>query len=461
MAGETVTKSPFLTGVRLPPQNLDAERALLGSVMLQPTVMPEVTELITHEDFYPEKHRTIFKCMCELAAKGDPIDLVSVSGRLKEQNKIPNIGGASYLTELLQVVPSAANAVYYAGIIHKKALLRRLIESADHISQLGYSEAEEVDELIDQAQKRIFDIGSATNRQKKFVHLKDSLAEAWARLERLSESKDELRGVPTGFKDLDHKLAGLQKSDLVILAARPSIGKTSLALDIARQASCGHGVPTLIFSLEMSDDQLTDRMLASQARVDSWKLRTGKLSDDEEYGRIQEALGTLSNAPFFIDDESSNSIARMRSVARRLKSEHGLGLIIVDYLQLMVTARQYDSMVHQVTDLSRSLKGLARDLDVPVLALSQLNRSVEQRGGEPRLSDLRDSGSIEQDADVVLFIHREDKYDKSSARPNVAKIIIAKHRNGPTGEVELYFDEKHASFTSMDTKRSESEFGAF
>ncbi len=458
---ETATKSPFITGVRLPPQNLDAERALLGSVMLQPTVMVEIQEHLTADDFYPEKHKTIYKAMLELASKGDPIDLVSVSAKLKEKNQIPQIGGSSYLTELLQVVPSAANALYYSEIVRKKSVLRNLIESAEHISQLGYGEDSDVETVLDKAQKRIFDISMSSSHRKSFVPIKDTLAEAWERLDKLHNSKEEIRGIPTGFADIDIKLAGLQKSDLIILAARPSMGKTSLALDIARQAACNHNVPVLIFSLEMSSGQLTDRMLATQSRVDAWKLRTGKIANDAEFNRIQEGLGTLNKAPLFIDDESSNSIARMRSVARRLKAEHGLGLIIVDYLQLMVTAKQYDSLVHQVTDLSRSLKGLARDLDVPVLALSQLNRSVEQRGGEPRLSDLRDSGSIEQDADVVLFIHREDKYDKSSSRPGVAKIIIAKHRNGPTGEVDLFFDEKHVSFVAMDKQHTESEFGAF
>ncbi|MBI5138414.1 MAG: replicative DNA helicase [Candidatus Vogelbacteria bacterium] len=458
---ERATKSPFITGVRLPPQNLEAERALLGSVMLNPSILQDVLEFANSEDFYPEKHKIIFKAMTELGSKGDPIDLVSVSAKLKENNQISQIGGLSYLTELLQGVPSASNAVYYAEIVQKKSLLRKLIESAEHISQLGYGEGDDVDDLIDQSQKKIFDLSSSASSKKKYFAIKETLEEAWERLDKLQNSKAELRGVPTGFNDIDMKLAGLQKSDLIILAARPSMGKTSLALDISRQAACRHNASVMIFSLEMSAAQLTDRMLATEAHVDSWKLRTGRLANDEEFNRLQNAMGVLNKAPIYIDDESSNTITRMKSAARRLKAEKGLDLIVVDYLQLMVTARQYDSMVHQVTDLSRSLKGLARDLDVPVLALSQLNRAVEARGGEPRLSDLRDSGSIEQDADVVMFIHREDKYDKSVARPNVAKIIIAKHRNGPVGECELFFDEKHVSFTNIDTTHSESEFGAF
>lgn len=458
---ETVTKSPFVSGVRLPPQNLEAERALLGSIMLSPGVMSEVAEHLSAEDFYPEKHRLVYRVMSELSNKADPIDLVSVSAKLKEKEQINLVGGASYLTELLQVVPTAANATYYAEIIRKKSVLRQLIEASEHICQLGYGEAEDLDGTLDLAQKKIFDVSLGGSNRKKFVLIKDTLADAWERLEKLHANKQEIRGVPTGFDVIDLKLAGLQKSDLIVLAARPSMGKTSLALDFARQAACKHAIPVLIFSLEMSAHQLTDRMLSSEAKVDSWKLRTGRLNNDEEFARIQQALGVLNTAPIFIDDESSNSIARMRSVARRLKAEHGLGLIIVDYLQLMVTNRNYDSLVHQVTDISRSLKALARDLDVPVLALSQLNRAVETRGGEPRLSDLRDSGSIEQDSDVVLFIHREDKYDKSSTRPNIAKIIIAKHRNGPTGEAELYFNEKHVSFSSVDKQHNESDFGAF
>ena len=290
-----------------------------------------------------------------------------------------------------------------------------------------------------------------------FTSMKDSLPEAWERLEKLHESKGELRGVPTGFHDLDQYLSGLQKSDLIILAARPSMGKTTLALDIARQAALNHGTPTVIFSLEMSTQQLVDRMLAAQARVNAWNLRTGNLTSETEFSKIRDSLDALSKAPIFIDDLAGNSIVRMRSVCRRIRAEHGIGLIIVDYLQLMSTSKNYDNMVNQVTEISRSLKALAKEFDVPVIALSQLSRAVESRGGRPRLSDLRDSGSIEQDADVVMFIHREDKGKDESEKTNIAEILIEKHRKGPTGKIELYFDEKTTTFQTLE-KSNISEF---
>jgi len=450
------SKGNFQSGIRIPPQDIEAEKALLGSVMQQPQMMYEVTDIINERVFYVEKHRLIWKIILELFAKNEPIDLLSLSSRLREKNILDQVGGAIYLAELVESVPSATNALHYAKIVQKKYLLRNLILASEQVGHLGYSEELDLDELLDRAEKIVFGV-TANNNQHRFLNIKDTLAEAWERLDHLHKTKQELRGVPTGFIELDNRLAGLQKSDLIILAARPSIGKTSLALDIARHTACKHNTPVGIFSLEMSSQQLVDRMLAAESKVDSWKLRTGRLSTDQEFSLIRDSLDRLSKAPIFIDDDSTNNIIKMRSVARRLKSEHGLGLIIVDYLQLMVPHRQVDSLVQQVTEISRSLKSLARELEVPVLALSQLNRNVEQRGGEPRLSDLRDSGSLEQDADVVMFIHREDKYDKDSEKPNIAKIIIAKHRNGPTGMAELYFDEKRASFISVD----KSNFGEF
>ena len=311
-------------------------------------------------------------------------------------------------------------------------------------------------EILDKAEKQIFDVSNSSFTHK-FIELKEALGEAWERLDRLHKSKDNLRGLPTGFPELDNKLSGLQKSDLVILAARPSMGKTALALDIARQTAVNYQNTVGVFSLEMSSQQLVDRMLASESRVDAWKLRTGRLSVESEFEQIRDSLDRLAKAPIFIDDQPGSNILKMRAVSRRLKAEKNLSLIIVDYLQLMIptTARANDSMVQQVTEISRSLKTLARELDVPVLALSQLSRAVEQRGGKPRLSDLRDSGSIEQDADVVMFIHREDKYKEDSEKPNIAEILIEKHRNGPTGKVELYFDDKKATFLSVD----KSNFG--
>ena len=448
------------TKLRIPPQNLDSEQALLGSIMLKREVMHDIMDLIRPESFYADKHRTIFTHMMELFQKSEPIDLVSVSARLKDRNLLDQVGGGSYIADLANLVPSAANARHYADIVRKKHIMRNLIEASEHIARLGYDESGELEEILDGAEKKIFEVTNYTSTSK-FIPIKDTLVDAWERLDKLHKNQDALRGVPTGFRDLDAKLLGFQNSDLIILAARPSMGKTSLALDIARQAAVGGGHPVAIFSLEMSAAQLVDRMLAAEASVDSWSLRTGRnLSVDEDFVRIRDAMDRLSKAPIYIDDQAGNNILKMRSVCRRLKNEKGLSMIMVDYLQLMtpIQAAQSDNMVNRVTEISRSLKQLAREFDVPVLALSQLSRNVESRGGEPRLSDLRDSGSIEQDADVVMFIHREDKYNKESEKPNIAKIMIEKHRNGPTGNVELYFNDKKTTFQTLDKK---SDFGSF
>lgn len=444
--------------LRVPPQSVDSEKALLGAIMLKPDTLHELMDTISPESFYAEKHRTIFKAMVDLFTKGDPIDLLSLSTKLKDSKTIDQIGGSSYLAELVNQVPSAANALHYAGTVQKKSTMRNLITAADEISELGYEDDADLDETLDSAEKKIYEV---TNQPgvHKFSSISLSLDEAWERLDALHNSEEDLRGVHTGFPALDNILAGFQKSDLIILAARPSMGKTSLALDIARQAATKHNVPVGFFSLEMGSQQLVDRMLAAESRVDAWKLRTGKLKDEDDFSRIRESLDALSKAPIFINDESSTNILKMRSTARRLKSEHGLGLIIVDYLQLMnpTNSKASDNLVQQITEISRSLKQMARELDVPVLALSQLSRAVEQRRGKPRLSDLRDSGSIEQDADVVMFIHRDDKMNENSDRPNIAEILIEKHRNGPTGMVELYFDEKRTTFQSIDA----NEYGGF
>jgi len=447
--------------LRIPPQSLEAEKALLGSIMIRPEVMHDVSDIVAEASFYSDRHKMLWATMMELHSKGIPIDLLSLSARLKDKETLEQAGGMSYLTEIVHGVPSSTNAKHYAEIVQKKHIMRDLINASEYVGNLGFDEEMDIEETLDKAEKKIFEVTNFTGTHK-FVALKDTLVEAWERIDKLHNTKNELRGVPTGFKALDDKLAGLQKSDLIILAARPSMGKTSLALDIARMAAINHKVPVGIFSLEMSSQQLVDRMLAAESQVDSWKLRTGhNLSIDHDFKAIRDAMDRLSEAPIYIDDQPANNILKMRAVARRLKSEKGLGLIVVDYLQLMVPtqSRNSDNIVQQVTEISRSLKQLARELEVPVLALSQLSRAVEQRGGEPRLSDLRDSGSIEQDADVVMFIHREDKYNKdpSSARPNIAKILIEKHRNGATGYAELYFDDKKTTFMSLD----KNDFGEF
>ncbi len=450
---ETKTKSgipsPVSVGkLRIPPQNIDSERALLGSILIRPVSLNEIVDIVSADAFYVEKHRLIYETMVDLHRKREPIDTLSVSSRLKEKGSLESIGGVLYLTELGASVPSSANAPYYAEIVASKFSLRKLIEAGHEVTELGFDEVTELEENLDKAEKIIFHATQSPKGQQ-FTGIKDIIPDVWESIERLAENVGELRGVPTGFKSIDTKLSGLQKSDLIILAARPSMGKTTLALDIARQTALLHNIPVGIFSLEMSAQQLVDRMLASQARVDLWKIRTGKNITEDDFDRIRDAMSQLSQAPIFIDDQAGNSILRMRATARRLKAHHGLGLIVIDYMQLMTTTRNYDSMVNQVTEISRSLKALARELDVPVLALSQLSRAVETRGGKPKLSDLRDSGAIEQDADVVMFIHRENA--DGGGKQSHAEILIEKHRNGPTGMAQLYFDLEKATFMDIET----------
>ncbi|MBU1179268.1 replicative DNA helicase [Patescibacteria group bacterium] len=441
---------------RIPPHNLDAEVSTLGALLLNKDAVTQTADILTPEDFYDEKHQIIYNAIYELASKNSPVDILSVSARLKEKKVIEQIGGNAYLTELVNSVPSAANSRYYAEIIHKKRILRDLIHASGYISDLGYQEEEDVDSLLDQAQQKIFNIAKIS--LKRFFELKNLLGETWERIDKLHKSKGELRGIPTGFSKLDHKLAGLQKSDLIILAARPSVGKTSLALDIARHAAVRHNVPVGIFSLEMAAHQIVDRFLAAEAQVDLWKLRNGRLSaQDGDFERISEALEQLSKAPIFIDDDPSSNILQMRSKARRLQAEHNIELLVVDYIQLMPPRRANDNPVQQMTENSRFLKSLARELNIPILAISQLSRAVEQRHPPiPRLSDLRDSGSLEQDADVVLFIYREDRYKKDSPKQNIAEIFIEKHRNGPTGKIDLYFNPQKTSFVNIEKGLAES-----
>ncbi|MES2014206.1 MAG: replicative DNA helicase [Patescibacteria group bacterium] len=439
-------------GARIPPQSIDAERALLGSVMLKPDAIHEVTDFVSADSFYVEKHRLIYRAFTDLATGGNPIDLLSTANRLKEMNDLERAGGNSYLAELVSAVPTSANLKHYAEIVQKKSMMRSLIAASSDIGELGYDESQDIDELLNSAEKRIYEVTSSPS-VRKFIAIGDALGEAWERFDNLHKGDYQMRGIPTGFDALDNMLAGFQRSDLIILAARPSMGKTAFALDIARMTATIHNVPVGIFSLEMSSQQLVDRMLAAEAHVDAWKMRTGKISTDEEFERIRDAMGRLSKAPIHIDDQPATNALGMRSAARRLKRENGIGLLIVDYLQLMspTSTRSSDSMVQQVTEISRSLKTLARELDVPVLALSQLSRAIEQRRGRPRLSDLRDSGSIEQDADVVMFIHNEDRYnDNKEERSNVTEILIEKHRNGRTGKIDLFFDAERATFLPIE-----------
>lgn len=436
--------------LKIPPQSLESEMAVLGAILQRPECLYDISDILVPSAFYSSRNKLIYETILELNGKSVPVDSVSVLERLKEKSLTERSGGAAYLGELMDFVPNTANIKHYCDTIIKKKIMRDLLDAADHVSGLGYDEAKELDEILDIAEKKIFEVTNQSSSQN-IIALSDVVGQAFERLEHTHANRDAVRGVPTGFKALDNKLSGFQNADLIILAARPSMGKTSLALDIARKAALNHNVAVQIFSLEMSADQLVDRMVSAEAGVDSWSIRTGHGLKDSDFEKIGEAIAKLSNAPIFINDEAGSNILKMRSVARRLKSEKNLGLIIVDYLQLMSPTTKTDNMVNQVTEISRSLKQLAKEINVPVIALSQLSRAVEARGGKPRLSDLRDSGSIEQDADVVMFIHREDKYNDDSDKPNIAEIMIEKHRNGPVGICDLYFDEKRTTFMDIDS----------
>jgi replicative DNA helicase len=437
---------------KIPPQNIEAEQSLLGALMLDPEAIFKVVDFLTTKDFYKKAHQDIYDGMITLLNRREAIDVLSVSAHLKEKNLLKEIGGKSYLTSLVNSVPTASHAAHYANIICKKRVLRDLISYGYEISESAYNEEREVDLILDEAEKKIFSIAQGSSR-KNFSLIKDTLEGAFERIEYLSTDEGKTRGVPTGFIDLDNILSGLQKSDLVILAARPSMGKSAFASNIARNVA-KQNTPVGMFSLEMSVDQIVDRLIADISGINLWKLRTGNLKksgDNNDFIRIRESFEELSKLPIYIDDSISFNVMQMRTMARRLQAEKGLGLIIVDYLQLIRPRTGTDSMVQQMTEISRELKMLAKELNVPVLALSQLSRAVEQRTPQiPRLADLRESGAIEQDADVVMFIYREDYYRQDTSRRNVADIIIAKHRNGPVGKIELYFDQNTATFRSLD-----------
>jgi len=438
---------------KVPPQNIEAEESLLGSLMLDPEAIFKVVDFLTPQDFYKKAHQDIYEAIITLLNKREAIDLLSISAYLKERKLLKNIGGKSYLTSLVNSVPTASHVVDYANIVCKKRVLRDLISFGQEISISAYNEEKDVETLLDEAEKKVLGISEGSTK-KNFSAVKDRLESAFERIEHLSTEEGKARGVSTGFVDLDNILSGLQKSDLVILAARPSMGKSALASNIARNVASSQDAPVGIFSLEMSVDQIVDRLISDISGINLWKLRTGNLKktgEHNDFDRIRESFEHLSQLPIYIDDSVSFNVMQMRTMARRLQAEKGLGLIIVDYLQLMQPRSQSDSMVHQMTEISRELKTLAKELDVPILALSQLSRAVEQRTPQvPRLADLRESGSIEQDADVVMFIYREDYYRQDTSRKNISDVIVAKHRNGPVGKVELYFDQDTASFRNLD-----------
>lgn len=461
--------------IRIPPHNLDAEMALLGSIMLRPDAIYEIMDTVGPNSFYFEKHRVIYETMLDLFGKRDPIDILSLTSKLKEKGLLERVGGTTFLTELTTMVPSSANIKHYAEIVMKKFMMRELISASEHISHLGFNEAGELEEILDSAEKKIFDITQHFSTTGNFKDLTPLLQDAVDRFHKLSSADHEIRGVETGFKSLDDILGGFQKTDLVILAARPSVGKTALALDIARRTAHIHKNAVGIFSLEMSADQLVDRIVSAHSKIDNSVIRKGVRVQqgswrDDVFKNISTALDELSRTPIYIDDQAGNTIMKMRSAARKLKIEKGLKLLIVDYLQLMTptNARSGDSMVQQVTEISRGLKQLAKELQIPIVALSQLSRAVENRGGKPKLSDLRDSGSIEQDADCVIFIHSDDAdiRDENGKMKEVQRkhLIIAKHRNGPLGEVQLDYHTRTNTFVEIDYSnygKAEEEFKSF
>jgi replicative DNA helicase len=437
-----------LLAQRLPPQNLEAETSVLGGVLLENEALNRVLEVLQEGDFYREAHRRIFSAIVHLYEHSEPVDLITLSEILKTRGEMDAVGGIEYLNSLVNSVPTAANISYYAKIIKEKAILRKLINRATEIVSQSYSNSGDVDDFIDQAERTIFEI-SEDRVRPSFYPIKDLIKSSFKTIERLYEKRQLITGVPTGFQKLDELTSGFQPSDLIIIAGRPSMGKTAFALNIAQHASIQASIPSAIFSLEMSKEQLAIRMLCSEARVDAHRLRGGFLSESD-WPKLTRAAGSLSEAPIFIDDTPGISALEMRAKSRRLKIEHNLGLVIVDYLQLMRGRASSDSREQEISDISRSLKALAKEMNVPVIALSQLNRRVEERGDKrPQLSDLRESGAIEQDADVILFIYREEVYSKSEENKGKAEVIVGKQRNGPTDKVDLAFLDRYTRFENL------------
>lgn len=439
----------------VPPQNTDAEASLIGAVLVDPDAIVRVADSLSADDFYEQRHQLIYEAITKLYEKHHPIDALTLSNQLRDDGLLDTIGGASYLTELANYVPTAAHVEHYADIVAGKAMRRRLIKASQDITKLGYDESKTLQEVIETAETDLFEV-SQKHVKQDIQSLETILAESFERLDELHRNKGKIRGVPTGFKDMDNILAGWQRSDLVVLASRPAMGKTAVALNFAHNVAVKSELPVLLFSLEMSKEQLVDRLLAMESGVDAWNIRTGNLSDSD-FEKIGLAMGTLSEAPIYIDDTPGITVSEMRTKARREQHQRQLGLIIVDYLQLMSgTTSRFGSdsnRVQEISEISRGLKLIARELNVPVIALSQLSRSVEARSPQiPQLADLRESGSIEQDADIVMFLYREDYYNPETNRKNITDILIKKHRNGPTGNVELYFDREKQRFKTLDRR---------
>ncbi|QGQ48918.1 replicative DNA helicase [Metabacillus sediminilitoris] len=440
-----------LFGDRIPPQNIEAEQAVLGAIFLQPSSLTLASELLIPEDFYRAAHQKIYNAMLELSDKGEPVDLVTVTSELADANLLEEVGGVSYLSDLANSVPTAANIEYYGKIVEEKSILRRLIRTATGIAQDGYSREDEVEVLLNEAEKTIMEVAQRKNAGA-FQNIKDVLVQTYDNIELLHDRKGDVTGIPTGFLELDKMTAGFQRNDLIIVAARPSVGKTAFALNIAQNVATKTDENVAIFSLEMGADQLVMRMLCAEGNIDAQRLRTGSLTP-EDWGKLTMAMGSLSNAGIYIDDTPGIRVSEIRAKCRRLKQESGLGMVLIDYLQLIQGSGRSDNRQQEVSEISRTLKELARELKVPVIALSQLSRGVEQRQDKrPMMSDIRESGSIEQDADIVAFLYRDDYYDKESENKNIIEIIIAKQRNGPVGTVSLAFVKEYNKFVNLERR---------
>jgi replicative DNA helicase len=438
-------------GDRIPPQNIEAEQAVLGAIFLQPSSLTLASELLIPEDFYRASHQKIYNAMLELSDKGEPVDLVTVTSELADANLLEEVGGVSYLSDLANSVPTAANIEYYGKLVEEKSILRRLIRTATGIAQDGYSREDEVEVLLNEAEKTIMEVAQRKNAGA-FQNIKDVLVQTYDNIELLHDRKGDVTGIPTGFMELDKMTAGFQRNDLIIVAARPSVGKTAFALNIAQNVATKTDENVAIFSLEMGADQLVMRMLCAEGNIDAQRLRTGSLTP-EDWGKLTMAMGSLSNSGIYIDDTPGIRVSEIRAKCRRLKQEAGLGMVLIDYLQLIQGSGRSDNRQQEVSEISRTLKELARELKVPVIALSQLSRGVEQRQDKrPMMSDIRESGSIEQDADIVAFLYRDDYYDKESENKNIIEIIIAKQRNGPVGTVSLAFVKEYNKFVNLERR---------
>ena len=435
---------------KLPPQHIEAEQSILGGILIENEAINRVMEILDADDFYRDAHRRIFNALINLSERDEPADLITLTNELRKIDQLDSIGGASYLASLIDSVPTAANIEYYARIVKEKAILRKLIQTSTEIITQSYEDRGDVEGFLDEAERSIFEISEKRVRPS-FYPIREIVKQSFTTIEKLFKKKEAVTGVPSGFKELDRMTAGFQPSDLIIIAGRPSMGKTAFCLDVAEYAAIGNKIPVAIFSLEMSKEQLVIRMLCSQANVEGTRLRTGYLNESD-WPKLTIAAGNLSDAPIYIDDTAALSALELRAKARRLKSEYGLGMVIVDYLQLMRGRSRVESRQQEISEISRSLKALAKELTIPVIAVSQLSRKTEERtGNRPQLSDLRESGAIEQDADLILFIYRDEVYNRSEDNPNrgKAEVIIGKQRNGPIGKIDLAFLDKFTTFKDL------------